>query len=189
MTDSKSISNTPIRRGLIAALAGVAVMAAALGAVATAEAKTLGTTTLKPNAPTFKTLGSLGISVAPTKPAKAAKGGIGFPITGAKLSSGLTGSIKHKGGLEFKSSDAKLKVKNFVVRITKKKAKLVAFAGKQKVRLLRLDLSKAKVTRGGKTVKRVKAKLARPGAEALSATFGAHIAPGTPIGRVQVAFK
>jgi hypothetical protein len=27
------------------------------------------------------------------------------------------------------------------------------------------------------------------GAEALSATFGAHIAKGTPIGRAQVAFK
>ncbi len=187
MTDSKTISKTMIRQRLIA----VAAAAAALMMVtaATAEAKSLGTTTLKPNAPTFKTLAGLGISVTPTKPAKAANGGIAFPITGANLSPNLTGSIKHKGGLKFKSSHAKLKVKNFIVRITNKKAKLVAFAGKQKVRLLTLDLRKAKLTNGGKTVKRVKAKLAGPGAEALSATFGAHIAKGTPIGRVQVAFK
>ena len=42
---------------------------------------------------------------------------------------------------------------------------------------------------GGKTVSNVKASLARPGAEALSATFGADIAKGTPIGKVTVAFK
>ena len=57
------------------------------------------------------------------------------------------------------------------------------------MRLLDLDLGKAKVKDGGQAVKGIEATLAKPGAEALSATFGAPIDKGTKIGKVTVAFK
>jgi hypothetical protein len=171
---------------MAAAIAAVAVM---LGSVATAEAKNLGSTTLKPNVATFEALADLGVAVTPIGKAEATNKGIAFPITGAKLSQDLTGKIDHKGGLKFASESAKLKVKNFQVKIGERKAKLFAFAGEDKVRLLDLDLGKAKVKDGGQTVKGIKATLAKPGAEALSATFGAPIDKGTKIGKVTVAFK
>ncbi len=177
------------RRRMIASLAAIAAIALTFGMAANAEAKDLGKTTLKPDTATFEALASLGVSVTPVKPAKAGKKGIAFPITGAKLDKDLTGSISHKGGLKFAGGGNKLVVKNFVVKIGDKKSKLIAYAGKDKVKLLDLDLSKAKVKNGGKTVSGVKASLAKPGAEALSATFGADIKKGTPIGKVTVAFK
>jgi len=185
VTDSFGFS-TGLTRWITVAVATVAM---ALGSVATAEAKNLGTTTLKPNVSTFEALADIGVAVTPIGKAKATNKGIAFPITGAKLSPDLIGRIDHKGGLKFASESAKLKVKNFQVKIGEKKAKLFAFAGGDKVRLLDLDLSAAKVKNGGKTVKGVKATLAKPGAEALSATFGTQIDKGTKIGKVTVAFK
>lgn len=172
----------------LVAAAAVALVAM-LGAAASADAKRLGATTLKPNAATFEALSDLGVAVAPTGPAKATKKGIAFPITGAKLDDDLTGRIAHKGGLKFEGESAKLKVKNFVVKLGERKAKLFAKAGGNSIRLLDLNLRKAKVRNQGTTVKGIKAKLAKPAAEALSATFGTEIPKGTPIGKVTVAFK
>ncbi len=177
------------RSRLLVSLAAFAAIVLTLGLTATADAKTLGSTTLKPDKATFGALADLGVAVTPTKPAKAGKKGISFPITGAKLDKDLTGKISHKGGLKFAGGGNKLVVKNFVVKIGDKKSKLIAYAGKAKVKLLDLDLNKAKVKNGGKTVSGVKASLAKPGADALSATFGADIKKGTPIGKVTVAFK
>ena len=177
-----------LRRGLFAALAVATATVLALGAAANADAKNLGSTTLKPDKATFEALSDLGVAVTPIKPAKAGGKGIAFPITGAKLDKNLTGKIEHKGGLKFSGGGEKLAVKNFVVKIGDK-SKLIAYAGKQKVKLLDLNLKQAKVKNGGKTVSNVKASLAKPGAEALSATFGADIKKGTPIGKVTVAFK
>jgi hypothetical protein len=176
-------------RRLTLPLALLLAMAALLGLAGSAEAKQLGDTTLKPNAQTFEGLADLGIGVAPTGPAKATKKGIAFPITGAKLDKDLTGRIEHKGGLKFESEGAKLKVKNFLIKIGEEKAKLFADAGGSQIRLLDLSLKKAKVSNGGKTVKGVKATLAKPAAEALSATFGADFQKGIPIGKATVAFK
>lgn len=185
MTDSFGFSTGLIRR----VIAVLAVAAVSLGAATTAEAKDLGTTTLKPNVDTFEALADLGVAVTPIGKAEATRRGVAFPITGAKLSQDLVGKIDHKGGLKFASESAKLKVKNFQVKIGEEKAKLFAFAGQDKVRLLDLNLDKAKVKNDGKTVKGVKATLAKAGAEALSATFGTQIDKGTKIGKVTVAFK
>ena len=187
MNDTITLT-TGIRRRLLASLAAVAAIALTLGVAASAEAKNLGSTTLKPDKSTFEALSDLGVTVAPIKPAKAGGKGIAFPITDAKLDKNLTGKIEHKGGLKFSGGGEKLAVKNFVVKIGDK-SKLIAYAGKQKVKLLDLNLKQAKVKNGGKTVSNVKASLAKPGAEALSATFGADIKKGTPIGKVTVAFK
>ena len=185
MTDSFGFS-TGLTRWMAAAIAAAAVM---LGSVAMAEAKNLGSTTLKPNANTFEALADLGVSVAPTGPAKVTNKGIAFRITGAKLDENLTGKIKHKGGLKFESSSAKLKVKNFIIKIGDRKSKLIAFAGDSKIRLLDLNLKKAKVKDGGTTVKGVRATLAEPAAEALSATFHAPDLTGAKVGKATVAFK
>ena len=187
MNDTITLTNG-IRRRLLASLAAVAAIVLTLGVAASAEAKNLGSTTLKPDKSTFEALSDLGVTVTPIKPAKAGGKGIAFPITDAKLDKNLTGKIEHKGGLKFSGGGEKLAVKNFVVKIGDK-SKLIAYAGKQKVKLLDLNLKQAKVKNGGKTVSNVKASLAKPGAEALSATFGADIKKGTPIGKVTVAFK
>lgn len=187
---SHSIRNDAgLKRWALVAVAALVAMVAMLGSAASADAKRLGATTLKPDAATFGALADLGVAVAPTGPAKATKKGIAFPITGAKLDDDLTGRIDHKGGLKFESESAKLKVKNFVVKLGERKAKLFATAGGGSIRLLDLSLSKAKVENKGKTVKGIEATLAKPAAEALSATFGAEIAKGTPLGKVTVAFK
>lgn len=180
--------NGGLWRRAVIALAAITAVALTFGMAASANAKELGTTTLKPNAKTFGTLAGIGISVAPTTPAKAGKDGIAFPITKADLSPKLTGTIDHRGGLKFSGHGKTLAVKNFVIKIGKK-SHLFAYAGKTKVKLLKLDLSKAKIRNGGKTVGGVKASLSGAGAQALSDTFGVHIAKGTPIGRAQVAFK
>lgn len=188
MNDQFAIT-TGFRRRLLTAVAAVAAIALTFGLTASAEAKSLGKTTLKPNVSTFEALSDLGVSVTPLKPAKAGKKGISFPITGAKLNKNLTGKIDHSGGLKFAGGGAKLAVKNFLVKIGKNKSFLYAYAGKAKVKLLSLDLSKAKLRNKGATVTNVKAALAKPGAQALSATFGADIPKGLPIGKVTVAFK
>lgn len=176
-------------RRLIVALTALVALALTLGMTANADAKKLGETTLKPNTKTFEALSDLGVSVTPLKPAKAGADGIAFPITGAELDRDLTGKIEHRGGLEFAGGGAELAVKDFLVKIGKEKSNLFAYAGKTKVKLLSLDLSKAKVSDKGATVSRIKASLAKPGAEALSQTFGTEIPKGTPIGKVTVAFE
>lgn len=184
MTDSSGFP-AGIKRWTIGLIASVAL----LGTAATAEARNLGSTTLKPNVSTFEALADLGVAVAPTGPAKVTNKGIAFRITSAKLDDDLTGKIKHKGGLKFESSGAKLKVKNFIIKIGERKSKLIAFAGDAKIRLLDLDLNKAKVKNGGTTVKGVRATLAEPAAEALAATFHAPDLTGAKIGKATVAFK
>lgn len=186
--DSSKSMRTGMVRGVVAVAALIAATFA-FSALATAGAKTLGTTTLKPDVPTFETLAGLGVEVTPTGKAEAAANGIGFPITKVKLKENLTGTINHKGGLLFASETAEVEVKNFEVKLGKEKGKLFAEAGGAELRLLDLDLSNIKVGQGGNSVRKIRAFLARPGAEALTATFGAPIEKGTPIGEVKVVFK
>jgi hypothetical protein len=185
-------SSTRGRAGLVRSLVAVAALIAAtlaFSAFASAGAKTLGTTTLKPDPVTFETLAGLGVDVTPTGKAEAGANGIGFPINKVNLKKNLTGTIDHKGGLLFASDTASVEVKNFEVKIGKEKAKLFADAGGASLRLLDLDLSNVKVGAGGNSVRKIRAFLARPGADALTAAFGAPIAKGTPIGEVKVVFK
>lgn len=186
--DSRTRVPAGLTRKLAMALAAL-VATFAFTAFASAGANDNGTTTLKPDKATFEALGDLGITVSPIGKAKVKGNGIGFPITKVDLSDRLTGTIAHKGGLRFASEQAEVEVKDFLVRIGSKKAKLFASAGDAELRLLNLDLSDAKVRGGGSTVKGIQATLAKPGAEALTATFGAPIAKGTPIGKVKVEVK
>ena len=183
-------SSTRVQAGLTTKLA---LALAALGAtfalaIAGADAKSIGTTTLKPDTATFEALAGLGIAVEPIGKAKAKGNGIGFPISGADLSENLTGTIEHKGGLRFYNGHEEVKVKNFLVRIGREKAKLFSTGGAE-LKLLKLDLSDAKVRGGGTVVKGIRSELTGQSAEALSDVFGAEIARGTPIGKLKVELK
>ena len=158
-------------RSLAAAVLVLAAVAATASAASTVTF-TGGKTTLKLSAGAASALDSLGIAVAPVKPASAQAGGIAFPITGGKADAKtLAGKIKHSGGLVFSKGDKSLTVTDFV--IDTKQSILTAKAGDSRVTLLDLDLSQAKVKSAGKqlTVRNVKATLAGPAADALNATF------------------
>jgi hypothetical protein len=135
--------------------------------------KKTGGTTLKLDAGTASALTSLGVSVAPIKPAKAGSKGVKFPITGGSVNAKtLAGSIKHSGGLRLSSGSTKVDLKNFTIKIGKK-PNLVASVGKARVSILTLDLSGLKNSSKGKKIKLsgVKASLTKAAADALNSAF------------------
>ena len=160
--------------GLVPALAVGAL--AAPGAVASPAKKvdiTGGSTTLKLAPGTAKALKDLGVTVGVVKPARLAKAGPAFPITGGRVdATTLAGRIRHAGGLKLTAGATTVRATRYTIRITKHPV-LTAKVGTARVRLLSLDLSKAKITEHGHRVKvaRVKASLTRPAAQALNAAF------------------
>jgi hypothetical protein len=147
-----------------------------------------GATTLKLNAATAKVLSANGVKVAPVKPAKAGAGGIAFPITRGSVTLPKRGSIAHAGGLKLSAGGRNLVVRRFIIRVGRHPY-LSAAAGKTRIRLLDLSLTRAKLGRAGLayTVTGVKATLARPAARALNATFGVSLfRRGIPIGTASV---
>lgn len=161
---------------LVAAIAVLALIPAAAGA---AKSKTLtfkktGGTTLKLDSGTAGALTSLGISVAPIKPAKASAKGITFPITGGKVNSKtLAGTIKHSGGLRFSKGSTVVDLTNYNIKIDKA-PDLVASLGADRVSILNLDLSKLKNSSKGKSIKLsgISASLTAGAAAALNQAFG-----------------
>jgi hypothetical protein len=113
------------------------------------------------------------IVVQRVKPAKVQKGSFVFPVTGGKLnpSDPSTGVIRHSGGLKFKKGKRKLVAKKFVIKVAN--GVVVAKVGGNNVRLLSVDLSKAKISRNGFgiTVKRVGLSLTGAAAKALNKTL------------------
>ena len=75
-----------------------------------------GATTVALDPDTAAALTSLGVSVAPTKPAKAGKNGISFPITlGVVNSTTLSGQIRHAGGLVFSKGETEVYLSRFFI--------------------------------------------------------------------------
>ena len=113
------------------------------------------------------------IVVQRVKPAKVQKGSFVFPVTGGKLEPDdpSTGVIRHSGGLKFKKGKRKLVAKKFVIKVAS--GVVVAKVGGNNVRLLSVDLSKAKISRDGFgiTVKRVGLSLTGAAAKALNKTL------------------
>ena len=181
-----------MRRCTILALTTIvaAFLVAAPGASAAKVKLAGGSTTLKLDAGTAAALTGAGASVAPIKPAKAGKGGIAFPITGGSIDPATAaGRIDHSGGLVFRAGGAKVAIKNFRVHVGAKRAILTAQAGKARLTVLSLNLSKAKIKRPGlgTTVTGVRAVLAGQAAKALNAAFGVKLfTKGLPIGKVTV---
>jgi len=163
----------------IAAIAvlSVALIPAAAGAKKSAgktlTLKSNGATTLKVDSGTAAALTSLGVTVAPIKPAKASARGIAFPITGGKVNSKtLAGKIKHSGGLRFTKGSTVVELTRFTINIDSK-PDLVASLGEDRVSILSLDLSMLKNKSAGKSIKLsgVTASLTAAAAGALNGAF------------------
>ena len=132
-----------------------------------------GSTALTVDKKPAKKLKKNNIKVKRVKPAKVQKGSFVFPVTGGKLkpTDPSTGVIKHSGGLKFKKGKRKLVAKKFVIKVAN--GVVVAKVGGNNVRLLSVDLSKAKISRNGFgiTVKRVGLSLTGAAAKALNKTL------------------
>jgi hypothetical protein len=133
-----------------------------------------GATTLVLDEGAGAALQSLGIAVAPLKPARAGDAGIAFPITAGKLNAKTyAGQIKHSGGLSFTKGSTRVDLRNFVINVDSA-PDLTALVGGSRVSILDLDLSDAKITAKGRTltIAGVKATLTDDAAGALNAAFG-----------------
>ncbi len=174
----------------------VLVLSLALAGIATANANkqgfdvVSGKTVLAPDVDTFEALSDYGIVVTPVEGAKSNAKGIVFPITGGEVSSNVTGTIEHSGGLEFmNSSGATLVVDDFLVKLGNSKAKLFATSGTDAFRFLNLDISGSRITGeqgGALNIKKIDATLAKPAAKALTTFVGTPIDKGTPIGELKI---
>lgn len=168
-------TNSKSRFGIIALAATVfALMAVAPAAQAkTLKVKKTGGTTLTLDAGTAGALTSLGVTVAPIKPAKAASSGVRFPVTGGRLNSKtLAGNIRHSGGLRFSNGTTNVDLTNFTINIDDD-PDLVATVGDDRASILKLDLSGLKNRSKGRSIKLsgVKATLTAEAAAALNGAF------------------
>jgi hypothetical protein len=152
-----------------------------------------GATTLTLDKGAVDALTSLGIAAAPLKPAKAADGGLAFPITNGRVDAKtLAGTIRHSGGLSLTRGDTRVELRNFV--IDTKKGVLTARAGNARLAILDLDLSKVDVASKGRklTVSGVGATLTKGAADALNGAFATNaftegLKIGTAVVRTRVA--
>lgn len=160
------------------AIAGALALAVAVAPAAEAKRKPIklapkGATTLALSEGAAGALSSLGISVAPLKPASAGDDGISFPITAGKLNpKTYAGRIKHVGGLSLTRGSTRVKLRNFWINVDEA-PDLTARVGKSRVSILDLDLSNADISRSGRklTISGVKATLTAAAASALNSAF------------------
>jgi len=182
------------RAGLapIALIAGLSLIGTLAFSASASAAKLGGKTTLAPQAATFDTLASAGVTVAPSGQASAGSNGIAFPISGGRFNvDKVSGKVKHKGGLTFSGNGTSVTLQGFVVKVGEKNVIRARVAGGGHVRLADLDLDKAKIKqRGGKLViSNVGVLLAGRAAKALSATFGLPDLRGADLGTATVNAK
>ena len=189
----------PTTRRLLAGLSLVALLSLSATASAPAKKSTKvalgsGATTLALSDGAAAALQSLGIAAAPIKPASAGDAGLVFPITGARLNARtLAGSVPHSGGISLTKGETVVELRRFIINIDKD-PDLTARVGEDRVSILDLDLSGAKITKGKRTVKvaGVKATLTQAAADALNAAFatdafkaGLELGTATVSGRVR----
>ena len=187
------MSTSPVRRFRRSLIAGgtVATLTAALAFAPAAPAAKIsgGKTVLQPRTSTFEALADAGVSVAPSGVARANANGIVFPITGGRANPAAPNAkIKHDGGLTFSGAGTSVTLQDFIVRVGKKNVIDSHAAGGGTVRLADLGLKKAKIKeKGGRVIiAKVKVKLARNAAKALSATFGLPNLTGAQLGKATV---
>ena len=180
-----------MRRSILVLTAIVAAFLVAAPVAGAAKVKLAGgATTLKLNPGTAAALADAGASVAPIKPAKVRGGGVAFPITGGAIDpSTARGRIDHSGGLAFRAGGVRVPLRNFRVHVGAKRAILTAAVGGDRLTVLSLNLSKAKIKRPGlgTTVTGIRAVLSGQAARALNAAFDVQLfTKGLPIGKVSV---
>ena len=135
-----------------------------------------GQTTLVLDPGAAAALASLHITPSPIAPARAAPGGLAFPITGGSLNTEtFAGQITHSGGLRLTQGHTVVDLKSFNIEIDAA-PDLTALLGSDRVSILDLDLSQAQPQVNGKsiTVSNVKASLTAGAAAALNAAFHTH---------------
>ena len=158
-----------------ASFASLVALAVILFAAPAASANPIaaGSTKLTVDKKPAKKLKKNKIAVNRVKPAKVQKGSFVFPVTGGNLkpTDPSTGVIKHSGGLKFQKGKRKLVAKKFVIKVAN--GVVVAKVGGGNVRLLTVDLSKAKISREdyGINVSRVGLSLTGAAAKALNKTL------------------
>ena len=163
--------------GLGTAFALFAVLAPA-NAAAAPKPLASGDTTLALKKSVAGALADAGVAVKPLNPAKAGKKGVRFPVTGGSFDPATArGTIRHSGGLRLQAGGSKLDLRNFTIKAGKR-ATLSAAVGKNRVTILNLDLSKAKIGRDqlAYRIANVKAGLTGAAANAINATFGDPVA-------------
>jgi hypothetical protein len=139
-------------------------------------AVTGGATALALDPGTAAALTSLGITVAPIRPATAADdGALSFPITGGTLQpAALTGTISHSGGMLFAKGATKVALRKFEITLDDTPT-LSAKLGGARVDILSLDLAGLTVTEGEDgtlVLGGVVGRLTAGAADALNAAFG-----------------
>ena len=157
---------------LLPLLAAGALLAAAPAAQAEVGLSG-GSTQLTLDKGTAKALGSLGVKVAPTGPARAKGRKVTFPISGGSIDPATAaGTIAHRGGLRLSAGGTRVTLKNYEVSVGRK-ITLSAKLGRSRVTILDLT-GKPKVTRSGfgTNVAGLTAKLNRAAAKALNGAFG-----------------
>ena len=178
------------RPGVLALIAVLALAPAATAKKKTVKLAPKGATTLALSQDAAGALESLGISVAPLKPARAGEGGIAFPITAGKLNAKTyAGRIKHVGGLSLTRGATQVKLRNFWIDVDGS-PNLTARVGDARVSILDLDLSGATITAKGRklTIAGVKATLTGDAATALNQAFGTDaFTEGLEIGTATVS--
>lgn len=189
---------------LVTALGLVVVFAVAAVGSASAQSSTLtlvgDKTKLVTDPATTKVLLDNGIVPQPVGPTgfdvpPGSKGSVrySFPITGGMLDAAtLAGTIDHSGGINFVNTKngSNLLLTDFRIEINADPGLTAAVGGTSlRVRILDLDLSKAKILAKGNTirVKKVGATLTADAAGALNATLGvSFFAEGIKLGTAQV---
>lgn len=147
-----------------------------------------GETSVKLRPAVAKLLGANGVSVTPVRPASVKRGAVSFPVTGGSLDpvSGA-GQIRHSGGLRFRAGKRALVARQFTIRTAA--GVLIARVGGKAVRLMTVDLKRARVTRPGLAVQVRGARLALTAvaARALNRTFRVRLfRPGLVVGTAAV---
>jgi hypothetical protein len=160
---------------LAAVLAAVALIVAPIAEAKHKPVKLApkGATTLALSDGAAGALSSLGITLAPLKPARAGEDGVAFPITAGKLDrKTYAGRIKHAGGLSLTRGSTVVKLRNFWINVDGA-PDLTARVGSSRVSILDLDLSGAKISRSGRklTIAGVRATLTAAAAGALNDAF------------------
>ena len=172
---------------LFAALVACLAVAAPAGAATVKLAG--GYTTLKLYPATAAALKSLGVNVSLVRPATVSHGGIRFPITGGRIDPATAaGEIDHSGGLELSAGGTHVGLTSFNVKVGARSS-LTALVGGQRVQIINLDTSHARITRSGlgTHVTDVRATLTALAAQALNSAFHVHaFSGGLPLGTVSV---
>jgi hypothetical protein len=154
---------------------GLATTASAADSSNTVALSKAGDTRLTLDKKAGAALKSLGIKAAPVSGSKVAGGAVVFPITSGSVDPKLTDGalINHSGGLRLTKGRTSVALKDLRIRITGSQATIAAVVGTTRATVMKLDLSKAKVSRPALNlrVRNVGVKLNATGASALNKAF------------------